>query len=140
MIAKINFLQPVGFLLVRLLIGLAMIAHGYPKLFASEQFLVRFPQMGFPAWSVYLAGSVEVLGGALLVLGLFTRYVAFLISGEMFLAFVFVHWKYAENGYLGFLGKSRDEYPLLLSVAAFLLFTAGAGKLSLDSLIFKDRA
>ena len=140
MIAKINLLQPVGYLLVRLLIGLAMMAHGYPKLFASERFLTAFPQMGFPAWSVYLAGSVEVFGGALLVLGLVTRYAAFLISGQMFLAFVFVHWKYAEHGALGFLGRSGDEYPLLLSVATFLLFTAGAGKLSLDSLIFKDRA
>ena len=140
MIAKINLLQPVGYLLVRLLIGLAMMAHGYPKLFASERFLTAFPQMGFPAWSVYLAGSVEVFGGALLVLGLVTRYAAFLISGQMFVAFLMVHWKVAENGYLGFLGKSRDEYPLLLAVVAFLLFTTGAGKLSLDAIIFKDRA
>lgn len=140
MIAKINLLQPVGYLLIRLLIGLAMIAHGYPKLFASERFLTAFPQMGFPAWSVYLAGSVEVFGGALLVLGLFARYAAFLISGEMFVAFLVVHWKYTENGALGFLGRGGDEYPLVLAVTTFLLFTAGAGKLSLDSLIFKDRA
>lgn len=137
---KLSVLQPVGLLLVRLVMGAALMVHGYPKLFASGPFLERFPQMGFPAWTVYLAGTVELFGGALLVLGLFARYAGFLISGQMFIAFLMVHWKFAERGALGFLGSSRDEYPLLLAVAAFLLFAAGAGKLSLDYLIFRDKA
>lgn len=140
MTEKAKLLNPVGLLLMRVVMGAALMVHGYPKLFESGPFLEAFPKMGFPAWTVYLTGSIEVFGGALLILGLFARYSAFLISGMMFVAFVMVHWNVAENGYFGFLGRSRDEYPLVLSVAAFLLFTAGAGKLSLDYLIFKDKA
>lgn len=140
MTEKAKLLNPVGLLLMRVVMGAAFMVHGYPKLFESGPYLESFPKMGFPAWTVYLTGSIEVFGGALLILGLFARYSAFLISGMMFVAFVMVHWNVAENGYLGFLGRSRDEYPLVLSVAAFLLFTTGAGKLSLDYLIFKDKA
>ncbi len=140
MLAKLTSLKPVGLLLVRAVMGAAMITHGYPKLLNSAPWLERFPQMGFPAWTVYVAGAVETFGGLLLILGLFTRFAAFFISGEMFITFLQVHWKVAERGALGFLGSSRDEYPLLLSVVAFLLLTTGAGAFSLDRLLFRDKA
>ena len=58
----------------------------------------------------------------------------------MFIAFLQVHWKAVERGVLGFLGSSRDEYPLLLAAVAFLLLTTGAGTFSLDRLLFRDKA
>jgi putative oxidoreductase len=141
MFAKLNVLRPVGLLLVRVTVGAVMMAHGYPKLFTDTQaFLERFPQMGFPAWTVYVAAIVEFFGGLLLVAGLFTRIAALLVSGEMFVAFLVLHWKVAERGVLGFLGKSGDEYPLVLCATAFLLLTLGAGPISLDRLLFKDKA
>ena len=140
MLAKLEVLKPLGLLLVRAVVGAALIVHGYPKLFQSPLFLERFPQMGFPAWAVYVAGTVEFFGGALLVLGLFTRFAAFFISGEMLVAFLQVHWKLHERPWYGFLGNGGDEYPLVLCVTAFLLFTLGAGAISLDGLLFKGKA
>ncbi|MFQ5778504.1 MAG: DoxX family protein [Terriglobia bacterium] len=140
MLARLNALRPVGLLLVRVVLGAALMSHGVPKLFDNAQFLERFPQMGFPAWTVYVAGGVEFFGGLLLILGLFSRLAAFLISGEFFVAFLKVHWKFADRGVFGFLSSGRDEYPLLICVVAFLLFTVGAGAISLDRLLFKDKA
>lgn len=137
--ARLDVLRPLGLLLVRVVVGAVLIAHGWPKLFASAAFLEAFPKMGFPAWAVYVAGTVELFGGILLVLGLFTRVAAFFISGQFFVAFVKVHWKLGERAWYGFLGTG-DEYPLVLSVLAFLLLTLGAGALSLDRLIFKSKA
>lgn len=140
MLAKLEVLKPLGLLLVRVAVGAALMAHGFPKLFASARFLEAFPPMGFPAWTVYVAGTVEFFGGALLVLGLFTRVAAFFISGQFFVAFLKVHWKPGERDLFGFLGQGGDEYPLVLCVVAFLLMTVGAGAISLDRLIFKEKA
>jgi putative oxidoreductase len=140
MLAIVNALRPVGLLLVRLVVGAVLMAHGYPKLFQSGPFLEAFPNMGFPAWTVYVAGTVEFVGGLLLVVGLFTRWAAFFISGQFAIAFLQVHWKLGERPWYGFLGKGGDEYALVLCVVALLLLTLGAGGLSLDRLVFKDKA
>lgn len=140
MLEKLEALKPLGLLLVRVVVGAALMAHGFPKLFNSAPFLEFFPKMGFPAWAVYVAGVVEFFGGLLLVIGLLTRLAAFFISGQFFVAFVKVHWKLHERAWYGFLGSGGDEYPLVLCVLAFLLFTLGAGALSLDRLIFKGKA
>lgn len=140
MLAKLEVLKPLGLLLVRLVVGAVLMAHGFPKLFASAPFLEGFPKMGFPDWAVYVAGTVEFFGGLLLVFGLFTRVAALFISGEFFVAFLKVHWKLGERDLFGFLGKGGDEFPLVLCVLAFLLMTLGAGAVSLDRLIFKEKA
>lgn len=140
MLAKLEVLKPLGLLLVRLVVGAVLMTHGFPKLFASGPSLEVFPKMGFPAWMVYVAGTVEFFGGALLIFGLFTRVAAFFISGQFFVAFLKVHWKLGERDLFGFLGNGGDEYPLVLCVVAFLLMTVGAGAISLDRLIFKEKA
>lgn len=138
---RITVLKPFALLLVRLVMGAALMAHGYPKLFTSTAaFMERFPQMGFPAWTVYVAGVVEFFGGLLLVLGLFTQLAAFFVSGQMFVGFLVVHWKLGERGVFGFLGSGGDEYPLVLCVTAFLLFVLGGGPLSIDRLAFKQQS
>lgn len=137
---KLEALKPVSLLLLRVVMGAALMAHGFPKLFESnEQRFQFFTNLGFPWWAVYVAGVVEFFGGLLLVAGLFTRIAAFFISGQMAVAFLRVHYPRAaeKGGVLGFLGNGSDEYPLVLCVAAFLLFTLGAGLLSLDALIFR---
>lgn len=139
MLEIMEALKPLGLLLVRGVVGAVLMAHGFPKLFHSAPFLELFPKFGFPAWMVYVAGVVEFFGGLLLGLGLFTRLAAFFISGQFFVAFLKVHWKLHERAWYGFLGTG-DEYPLVLCVLAFLLFTLGAGALSLDRLLFKGKA
>lgn len=141
MLTKLAALKPLALLLVRLVVGAVVLGHGFPKLFTeTASYMERFPQMGFPAWAVYVAGTVEFFGGLLLVVGLLTRIAAFFISGQMFVTFLAVHWKMAERGIFGFLGRSGDELPLLMCVSAFLLFVLGAGALSLDRLILKEKS
>lgn len=136
---KLERLKPLSLFLLRAVMGAVFMAHGYPKLFKpSAQLFEAFGRWGFPAWAVYLAGAVEFFGGALLVLGLFTRFAALLLSGQMAVAFLKAHYPRAaaEKGLLGFLGRGGDEFPLVLCAAAFALLTLGAGIISVDALLF----
>jgi putative oxidoreductase len=83
------------------------------------------PLMSLPG----IAGAIEVFGGGLLLLGLFTRPVAFILSGEMAFAYFIGH---AGNGFWPVLNGGTDAafYCFL-----FLFFSAaGAGPWSLDAL------
>lgn len=142
MLEKLTVLRPLGLLLVRLVLGAVFTAHGYPKLFQpTEQMFQLFGNIGFPPWTVYVAGVVEFFGGLLLVIGLYTRVAAFFLSGQMAVAFLKVHYPSTlAKGHLAFLGSGTDEYPLVLCVVAFLLLTTGAGAISVDRLIFREKA
>ena len=81
---SLNSLQPVGLLVLRLALGLIFLSHGYPKLAHSGAGMQDFfVQHGLPGYFVYIAGVLEVFGGTLLVLGLFTRGAALLLAIEM---------------------------------------------------------
>ncbi len=76
-----------------------------------------------------VAGILETFGGALLLLGLFTRPVAFILSGEMAVAYFLAH---APRGFWPVLNQGA---PAALYAFLFLYFSAmGAGALSLDAL------
>ena len=128
----------VGLLLLRLVVGLTLAAHGSQKLFgwfggpgldATGQF---FAMLGFPPGRRHalMAGLAETGGGLLLAVGLFTPFAAAAIIGVMLVAIVSVHIKkgfFAQNG--GY------EYNLVLAVAALALAFAGPGSLSVDALL-----
>lgn len=113
--------------LLRIMTGLLFLSHGTAKL------------LGFPHVEMFdnlqilsltgVAGILELVGGALIVLGLFTRPVAFILSGEMAFAYFIGH-------------APRDFIPLLnggeaaiLYCFIFLYFAAvGGGPWSLDAL------
>jgi putative oxidoreductase len=78
---------------------------------------------------VGLAGILEVFGGALLVLGLFTRPVAFLLAGEMAVAFFQVHFPRAFWPVL-----SGGELAFLYCFVWLYFSAAGAGPWSLDAM------
>lgn len=137
MVAKLNALRPLALLLLRLVVGGVMLSHGLDKWMHLPQTLDFFTKIGMTAAGGYVAATVEFVGGALLLVGLLTRYAAFFVSGEMFVAFLKVHWKIGERAWYGFLGTG-DAFTLLLCVAAFLLLTFGAGAISLDRLLFKE--
>ena len=84
-----------------------------------------------PAYFVYIAGALELGGGALLVAGLFTRITGLLLAGEMAVAM----WK-GEHFFLQPLAVDQYGLALALSVGAFALATFGAGSISLDRAIF----
>jgi putative oxidoreductase len=76
------------------------------------------------------AGVIEVVGGSALLLGLFTRPVAFIVSGEMAFAYFIGHFPH------GFWPIVNHGEPAVLLCFIFLfLSTAGAGPLSLDHLL-----
>ena len=128
-------LKPLALLLLRWALGVIFVFHGAPKLFGnSQRFLEFFASLGFPSWMAYVAGVVELFGGALLIAGLFTRVAGLLLAGEMAVALWKVHLA------KGVLAVNEYEFPLTLAVAALTLAAVGAGAISLDRAIFKDKA
>lgn len=81
-----------------------------------------------------LAGVLEFFGGALIVLGLFTRPVALILAVEMLVAYV---WKHLPNGFWPI--ENRGELALLYMFVFLYVLAAGPGKLSLDGLIARRR-
>ena len=76
------------------------------------------------------AGVIETFGGALLVLGLFTRPVAFITSGEMAVAYFWMHW--ANTG-RPWWWENRGEIVMLFSFIWLFFAAAGPGPLSLEA-------
>lgn len=83
-------LKPLALLLLRMGLGAIFIYHGYPKLFShSHEVLFDMANRnGLPGYVARLAGVVEVFGGAMLVVGVFTRFVGLLLTAEV----AFVLW------------------------------------------------
>ena len=77
-------LRPLALLLLRCGLALVFVFHGYPKLFGKTAVLVSaFERLGLPGYFVYMAGMIEVFGGLMLVLGLYTRLAAVLLLLDM---------------------------------------------------------
>jgi putative oxidoreductase len=130
---SLNSLQPLGLLALRLALGIIFFSHGYPKLAHQGNGMQGFfLQHGLPGYFVFVAGVLEVFGGLLLVLGLFTRGAALLLAVEMAVAI----WKVHSSG--GYLAVHNYEFPLALLTACFALATVGAGRLSLDYPLFES--
>src|SRR6266849_9840214 len=129
-----NSLQPVGLLALRLALGIIFFSHGYPKLaHQGAGMQAFFVQHGLPGNFVYVSGVLEVFGGILLALGLFTRGAALLLAIEMGVAI----WKVHSGG--GYLAVHDYEFPLAMLAGSFALATVGAGMLSLDYPLFEGR-
>jgi|SRR5215469_14301367 len=127
-------LKPLALLLLRLALAVIFIYHGYPKLFGNvHQAIEGFQSNGFPAYFAYVAGIVEVFGGALLVLGLFTRVAGLLLAGEMLIAVLKVHLPQGPITHV-----KNYEFPMVLAAAAFAVAALGAGLISLDHAIYRE--
>jgi putative oxidoreductase len=126
-------LKPLGLLALRLSLGLSFIFHGYPKLIGDPaRWLKLFPTFGFPSYFAYISGVLEIFGGGLLILGLFTRGAALLLAIEMGLAVFRYHIPNA-----GIYAVGMYEFPLLLGAGSLALATTGAGLLSIDAFTFE---
>jgi len=131
----LNRFQPWGALLLRLVLGVAMVYHGFPKvvpaggfhhgntLAAVNHFAHEIAKLGIPYWLGYVSAFTEVAGGICLILGLFTRFFAFLVTINMLVA---IGAADIHEGYSG------SEYALALAVMALMLLFAGPGKAALD--------
>ena len=127
-------LKPLGLLVLRLALGASFMFHGYPKLSNPASALKAFPGYGFPSYFAYISGILELFGGDLLIIGLFTRGAALLLAIEMGL--VLYRTILPTAGIYAF---KQYELPLLLDAAAVALVTTGAGVISLDAFTFEPR-
>ena len=78
---------------------------------------------------LWIASWLELIGGSLIIMGLFTRPTAFVLSGLMATAYVWVHM--LDRGFFPVI--NRGEPALLLCVIFFFVFAAGPGEYSLDA-------
>lgn len=118
---------------LRIVAGYLFIAHGTAKLFAAPHVamfdgLQIFSLMG-------LAGVLEVVGGALLIVGLFTRPAAFVLSGFMAVAYFMAH---ASQGNALLPILNGGELAVLYSFLFLFLAAAGGGAYALDN-VLRDR-
>lgn len=121
---------PYALALLRIVAAYMFLLHGTAKFF---EFPVSMTggNGAVPLMSMYgIGGILEIGGGILLLLGLFTRPVAFLLSGMMVYAYFFMHAT-AENIALPLV--NQGELALLYSVVFFLLVFVGAGAFALDN-------
>ena len=129
---RLNALQPLGLLVLRLALGIIFISHGYPKLTHPNGMQGFFVQHGLPGYFVTVAGVLEVFGGGLLILGFLMRMAALLLAIEMAVAI----WKVHSAG--GYLAVHNYEFPLALAAACFALATVGAGRASVDYTLYES--
>jgi putative oxidoreductase len=115
---------------LRIVTGLMIIEHGMAKLLGWPV-VAAFAQLKLVSL-LGLAGTLELVGGALLILGLFTQPVAFILSGEMAVAYFMVH---APRGFFPLV--NGGSLAIIYCFACLYLSTAGAGPWSVDAAMKK---
>jgi len=122
-------------LLIRILVGWVFVSEGIQKfLFPAQLGVGRFQKIGIP-WPHLMApfvGTVEIVCGTLLLIGLFTRLAAVPLLGVILVAIATTKIPMiAKSGLWAMLHEARADFSMLLGLA-FLLIT-GAGTLSADA-------
>lgn len=125
--ATLERIRPLALSLLRIVAAGLLLQHGLSKFFG-------FPSAG-PALSglLILAALIETIGGVLLVIGWFSRWAAFVVSGEMAFAYFLAH-------------APKSVYPIvnggdaavLYCFVFFYLFFAGPGPVSVDRVLKRE--
>jgi putative oxidoreductase len=110
---------------LRIATALLFLRHGTAKLFGVPH-VARFDQMQLFSM-IGLAGVLELIGGALLLVGFWTRPVAFILSGEMAVAYFYAHF---GKSFLPIL--NQGELAVLYCFVFLYLAAAGAGRPAID--------
>ena len=124
--------QPAVLSLFRFITGLLLFQYGVAKIFKFPviPYFANIPPL------IYTEGMIELVLGALLIVGLFTRPVAFILSGEMAFAYFMGHmFKTGEPVWLPLLNNGTAAIAFCFS--CLYLATAGGGPISLDALLRK---
>ncbi|MFF5208324.1 DoxX family protein [Streptosporangium sp. NPDC000396] len=132
-----RLLYDLAALIARLALGVILLAHGWQKANTGfEAVAADFAGAGTPAPRLAAAFTMltEFGAGSLIILGLLTPLAGAMIAAVMLGAFVFVHGRRGV-----FVTSGGFELVAALGSAALLLATAGAGRFSLDHLIFGRR-
>jgi putative oxidoreductase len=123
--------EPYLYAIFRIIVGFLFLWHGTQKLFG-------FPPSNQPGGGLNammaVGGTIEFVGGLLIMLGLFAGFAAFLACGMMAVAYFMAH---ASGGFLPLVNKG--ELAVLYCFAFLYIASRGSGLLSLDSLVFGNR-
>ncbi|MFD1775028.1 DoxX family protein [Paenibacillus rhizophilus] len=121
-------------ILMRVVLGVLFLAHGISKLqMGLGNVAGWFESIGVPGFLAYVVAAVELIGGVMLILGLFTRYVSVVLIA------VLVGAVFTAKLSAGLLGNGQSAgYELDLAFILIALYLAVAGRtgLSLDSALF----
>lgn len=119
---SLNRLQPFAQLVLRLVLGAIMIAHGYSKVFHGFHHHMEFVHsLGLPSWLAYCSAGTEFFGGIGIVLGVLTRFFSLAFLIEMSVAIWKVHFKN------GLMGNGGYEFPMALAAIALTLLCFDGG-------------
>jgi putative oxidoreductase len=123
-----------GVLLLRIVVGVVMLAHGYNHIFGGGKIAGTarwFGSMGMrqPQAQAWLASLTELGAGALLILGLLTPLAAAGVVGVMTVAWAINH---RGNGFFIFRPGEGWEYVMTLAVVGLAVGTVGPGRWSID--------
>jgi putative oxidoreductase len=114
---------------LRVVAAYLFLQHGTAKLFHVPR-LPMFDQLRVLSRDG-TAGILEIVGGSLMLLGLFTRPVALILSGEMAIGYFLVH---ARQGHFFMPALNEGEEAVLYCFLFFFIATAGGGPWSIDAL------
>lgn len=124
-------------LLLRAVLGVVFVARGYQRWFgvgmarsSDELAAAGVPQ---PRLSAYLAGTVELIAGTFLIIGLLATIAAGLLLVLSLASAYFVH---LDHGF--FVANGGVEYALVLAAALFMVVVFGSGRASLDGVLTRD--
>ena len=126
---KFEKLSPVVFLLARVVIGYMFLLHGTAKFFEFP-FSMTGGNGAVTSPMMIVGGILEIGGGLLLALGLFTRPISFLLAGQMAYAYFFMHMT-PETVFDPL--SNKGELAIMYCMAFLLFLVKGAGSLSLDA-------
>ena len=116
---------PQALSLLRIVSALIFLFHGTAKLFGYPETPMPQPPVGSLFW---IGGVLELVGGLLLLAGLFSRPVAFILSGEMAVAYWMVHAPQST-----FPIQNNGDAAILYCFVFLLIAAAGPGPWSLDA-------
>jgi putative oxidoreductase len=119
--------RPWALSLLRIVIGLLFLEHG-----TSKYLSLPISQLtgANPMTASGFNGLIEIIGGMLIVLGLFTRPVAFILAGDMAIAYFLAH---SPRGFFPLL--NGGELAIVYCFVFLYIAAAGAGPLSIDYLL-----
>lgn len=139
MLRKLKKYSDSGLTILRIIVAIVFLVHGFLKLFDVSGTKEFFFSLGvpLPLFFVFLVGIAELLIGIALIFGILTRYIGLVIASEMMVATLIYH---VRNGFLVSNPGVGYEFSLVLFAIGVMFLFQGAGKYSLDYKLFKRKS
>ena len=124
---SLSSIEPYAYAALRIVAGVMLVFPGIGKLFGE----FGMPKMAFGS-QLFIGGVIELVGGTLIAVGLFTRLAAFICSGMLAVAYFQFHWKLAFD-HLKFLPVvNQGGFAILFSFVFLYIATRGPGRFAID--------